>query len=343
MFKKYILFVFAVVVIFVSCDKRTFDPVLNVGNGPALTAPSANASFVLTEDNASNVMTTFNWSTADFGFQAGVTYDVEMDVAGNNFADSKKLGSVNGTSLDVIVGKMNDLLLAAGLPDNVAANIEVRVAAIVSADVDPLYSDPLTIAVTPYLALIDYPKLYVPGNYQGWDPANVETVIHSINSDDKYEGYIYFGDGSPQYKFTPAPNWDNDYGDTGGDGTLEEKGDNITLPEAGYYRINADLIALTHAATKTEWGLIGDATPDAWDSDQDMTLDTETGIWSITLDLTDGEIKFRANDAWDIDFGDNDTNKSLEYGGANIPVTAGNYTIELILNQANYTYTLTKN
>jgi hypothetical protein len=63
-----------------------------------------------------------------------------------------------------------------------------------------------------------------------------------------------------------------------------------------------------------------------------------------TLDLVQGEMKFRANNDWAVNLGDNDANRSLEYGGANIAVAeSGNYTIELNLGSAVYTYKLTKN
>lgn len=41
-------------------------------------------------------------------------------------------------------------------------------------------------------------------------------------------------------------------------------------------------------------GIIGSATPSGWDSDTDMTYSIENRCWTITTDLTDGEIKFRA-------------------------------------------------
>ena len=73
-------------------------------------------------------------------------------------------------------------------------------------------------------------------------------------------------------------------------------------------------------------------------------VDPGTGIASITLDLGVGEIKFRANDDWAINFGDTDANGSLEYDGDNIQITeAGNYTVELLVNVADYTYKVTKN
>ena len=75
-----------------------------------------------------------------------------------------------------------------------------------------------------------------------------------------------------------------------------------------------------------------------------MTYDPVANKWTITLNLVAGEIKFRANDDWAINFGDDGANKALEYGGANIAVAEdGNYTIDLILSGAVYTYKIKKN
>ena len=94
----------------------------------------------------------------------------------------------------------------------------------------------------------------------------------------------------------------------------------------------------------TDWGLIGDATPDGWDADQDMTYDKTTREWSITLDLVAGDIKFRANDAWDLDYGDNEGDLKLDKGGSNIAIAAdGNYTIVMKLEEAPYKYSVTEN
>ena len=75
-----------------------------------------------------------------------------------------------------------------------------------------------------------------------------------------------------------------------------------------------------------------------------MTYDTATKTWTVTLNLNAGKIKFRANDAWDLNYGDNDFDGSLEEGGADIPVAAaGNYTITLNLEVAGYAYEIKKN
>lgn len=50
----------------------------------------------------------------------------------------------------------------------------------------------------------------------------------------------------------------------------------------------------------TTVGLIGEATPIGdWDTDVDMIQDaTDTSLWTLTVTLADGPVKFRANDDW---------------------------------------------
>ncbi|GIV31288.1 MAG: hypothetical protein KatS3mg029_0639 [Saprospiraceae bacterium] len=328
----------------IGCKDEELGPVLRPGNAPQITNPAPGSSFELKEADAANTMTTFTWTPAEWGFQAAVTYEVEMDQAGNGFSDPVTLGSTNTTSLAVIVEKVNTILLARELPGETPVDVEIRVVASVSPEVPALVSDPIQITIIPYTVVIDYPKLQVPGSYQGWDPANPNTVIFSVKSDNRYEGYIYFPDPNTEFKYTLGPSWTTNWGDNGADGTLDKDGANIVAGDPGVYKLNVDLNSLTHSFVKTDWGLIGSATPNGWDSDQDMTYDPATGIWSITLDLVAGEIKFRANDSWDINLGDDDLNKTLEYNGANIPIpNDGNYTIELFLHVPKYTYKITKN
>ncbi|MDX2247261.1 MAG: SusE domain-containing protein [Bacteroidia bacterium] len=344
MIKKY-FFLLLTAFVAVSCVEKELNPVLQIGDAPSITSPTGDASFVLTEDNADDLIAPFSWTAADFGFSAAVSYTVEIDVAGNNFDEAVTLAVVNGLSLESItVEKLNSIMLAKGRPDGVASPMDVRVMATINPDVDPVYSPTVSINVTPYKTTIVYPKLQVPGSYQGWDPAKENTVIFDRKSNGKFEGFIYFTDPNVEFKYTNGPSWDVNWGDTGADGTLDPGGENIKATDAGMYRLNVDINALTHTNALTNWGLIGSATPGGWDSDQDMTYDAATGYLTITLDLIVGDIKFRANDDWAINMGDNDGNKSLEYDGSNIAITeAGNYTIELILGVGDYTYNVKKN
>ncbi|MCD6332784.1 MAG: SusE domain-containing protein, partial [Bacteroidales bacterium] len=329
--------------IMASCKKEEVGPVLDQVSAPVLTAPAPGALITLTEENAATLMT-FEWSAADYGFQAAVTYTVQLDQAGNDFATPVDLLKNTKLSGAISYGDLNNLLIAGGYPDGVPSDLEIRVKSYISDKVDDLFSDPVTVGIQPYMVTIDYPVLHVPGSYQGWDPSDENTVIYSLKSDNQYEGYVYFADPNTEFKYTQGTTWAVNWGDTGADGTLDSDGDNIKAADAGMYKLNVDLTNLTHTFLKTDWGLIGSATPGGWDSDQDMDWDAENSVLTITLDLVAGDIKFRANDDWAINLGDNDTNKSLEYEGDNIPVAEnGNYTITLDLSGPIYTYTVTKN
>lgn len=343
-----IISVFAVLLLLISCEKEVFEPVVGVFNPPVL--EDVSGSYVFTEDMADNVFQTFTWTAADFGFQSATTYKVQIDFAGNDFATPTELASTTDLTASITVGALNQKLLAMGAKTNVASDFEIRVVASVNKNVQTLDSNAPVLNILPYKVVIIYPSLYLPGNYQAasgytsdWSPDKAQQ-IYSLKSNDKYEGYVNMAGSGIMFKFTDEPNWDVNWGDDGADGTLDPGGSDIAIPEAGYYRIKADIAALTYSFMKTDWGLIGDATPNGWDSDQNMTYDVDTKTWSVTLDLVAGSIKFRANDDWALNYGDTNFDGSLEEGGDNIPIAeAGNYTIVLNLEVAGYAYEINKN
>ena len=78
------------------------------------------------------------------------------------------------------------------------------------------------------------------------------------------------------------------------------------------------------------YGVVGSGYND-WGATQDFTFTPlSNDVWvAEVVALIDGEIKFRVNDAWDSDFGDSGADGTLDAGGDNIAVTAGNYRIKL--------------
>jgi starch-binding outer membrane protein SusE/F len=339
---RLIYFVTAAVLVLASCKNEEVGPVISDPTPPVMTAPAIGLSLEFTEANANEELD-FAWSAAtNYGFAAAVTYKVEMSLPGDNFANPSPLITTNELTAKLTYGALNNIMMAAELAPAVIADLQFRVAASVSEIVPSAYSNVLALSAKPYRVVVNYPKLYVPGSYQGWTPGTAP-VISSLQSDGKYEGYIWFADANTNFKFTDGPSWDKNWGDDGVDGTLNPNGANIVAAEAGYYKLNVDIPKLTYTSVKTVWGIVGDATG-SWDVDQVMTFDAIAGTWSKTLDLVAGNIKFRANGAWTIEFGDNKTNLSLEYGGANIPIAAaGNYTVTLDLRGPIYTYVIKKN
>ncbi|MCB0645627.1 MAG: SusE domain-containing protein [Saprospiraceae bacterium] len=330
-----------------SCSNDPVGPTLVNDNiaAPIITAPAANTAITLTEATLNGDFPKFTWSGADYGFPAGVQYTLEADLAASDFADPVALGNTRTNEFGVLNSKINSILLIKNVPDKVLTDVAFRLVAKISDEVPLVYSDPLVLKIAPVKVKVDYPKLQVPGSYQGWNPGDPKTVIFSTKNDGKFEGYAYFGDPNTEFKYTNGPSWDENYGDTGADGTLDRNGDNLRAVEPGMYKLNVNINTLAHTYVPANWGIIGSGTPTGWDSDTDMVYDPVSGTLKVTLALSEGgEIKFRANDAWDLNFGDDNTNGSLEYGGANIPVPAGGGTfeIELILNTGDYTYKLTK-
>ena len=314
-------------------------PVLNVAGGDTIALKKTNADTLIT----------YTWSAASFGLTLVTTYTIQMDKQGNNFKDPLAVGTVtSANSFALLTSALNNKLL--GMEFNPDLNpsspmaLEFRVMASVSPNSNPAYSPVVSKVMVPYYVKIVYPFLFVPGNYQGWNAGDSTTVIYSAKSNNSYDGYIWMGASAPEYKYSEDPKWVTNYGDNGADGTLELNGSNIVPGGPGYYHLTADINTLTHTYLKTAWSVIGDATPGGWNTDTDMAYDSIARTWSVTLALTTGGIKFRANHAWDLNYGDTGADGSLDMNGDNIAVPeAGNFTVTLNLSGAIFRYKLQKN
>jgi hypothetical protein len=172
----------------------------------------------------------------------------------------------------------------------------------------------------------------------GWDD---ETALTYDPFTKTWRGGLHLT--TDEFKFRANHNWDYNYGSSAGDETLNDGGDNIPVATEADYYIILDLSnpnAYTYSANY--WGLIGSATPDGWDADQNMTWDAVNQSMTITVDLIVGEFKFRANDDWAINLGG--TPEALEQDGPNLQITEdGNYTIHLYLAGQVPTCTIVKN
>lgn len=164
--------------------------------------------------------------------------------------------------------------------------------------------------------------LYMAGDANGWKQID---VMASPEYNNIYKGYMYLNQKG--FKFCSQENWDGpNYGadfSTAGDAA------NITITEeAGFYQVVVDLNEKKYTLTPVTIGIIGSATPGGWDADTNMDYKIEARCWTITTTLSEGELKFRANDGWDISWGGTPENLTTN-NGANIKVAAGKYTINL--------------
>ncbi len=330
---------------------------LNPGAAPMFN--STITTIVLLQPNAANNAGTFSWSAADFGFKAAVTYSIQFCKGGTNFAPASTTEVNMGALLSktFTVGEFNGKMLDI-IPYSVASPIHARVKADVGSGVTPLYSNVITnIVVTAYrdVVVYNFPQaLWIAGNYQGWDPGSAPKIVDKAASGttgSNYEGYINFTDGAPHdFKMVKGNNWGaGDFGSAGGN-ALGNGGPNLNMAgAAGVFYVRANTQNMTWNYTRiTTWGIIGSATPGGWGASTPMTFSTANGgTWTITANLLGGqELKFRANDDWAINFGDDSPRDNKpDYNGSNIPVALdGNYTITLEIGIAgNYSYKLVKN
>jgi hypothetical protein len=205
------------------------------------------------------------------------------------------------------------------------------------------------------ITVVRYPfpsELYLVGGSTSvaWEPGNA--IPFRKTGDGKFEIYAYLkvvsGDGNG-FKLLQVKDWPGDWG-KGEDGKVIQEGEsNITVATDGFYRITVDFNTSSYAVEKTNWGLVGFARTgnDAgWNADTDMTFDGDwdSYTWRVTMHLYAGEYKFRANDLWTINFGDDGRDGKLEAGaGTNMLIAAeDDYVIEMRLDPVNgYTYTVT--
>ena len=331
-----ILFAAIAIMLVWSCEKDEDQAVLSLKSEPTLKA-STNA-LVLSAANANNNAITFTITPAQYTPAVQITNVLQFAVTGTNFATVKEAGLSSGVvSKSYTVIEFNALMLNLGLSTGVASNVDVRLKTMVGQGA-PVYSAVQKISVTPY-ALVSY--MYAPGAYQGWDPPTAQ-ALKSATSNGIYIGYINFTTANSEFKITPMKNWDHSYGSNNNVDLIYDGGGNLKAVNIGSQKLTVNTNTNKFTLAPYSWGVIGSATPNGWsDPDTDLVWNSTTEKWEVTVPLTVGEIKFRLNNDWGTNFGDDGNNGSLDAGGANIPITiAGTYKISF--DEVNLVYTAVK-
>ena len=195
----------------------------------------------------------------------------------------------------------------------------------------------MTYTITP-LNFQEY--IYEAGVNNDWGA--VAQPLYCPDGNGTYTGFFYAQDadwsgGKGAFKFTGAFNdWSQgNYGTgtinaDGLSGTLiDDGGSGNVLADPGFYQAEVNLANMTYKLTPiTTIGIVGPAQAGGWGDDTDMTYNKETRAWEATLELAADELKFRANDGWDINWGGSVDN--LTAGGANLKIAeAGRYFVQL--------------
>lgn len=216
------------------------------------------SNFVLMMEDAAEDFETFEWTATDYGFDASVTYTVQIDVEGNNFESPFELGSVQVLSSTFTVAKINESLLALGLAPESQADVEIRVVSTVNSNVEPVYSNSQTITVTPYAT--SFPPIWgMGGALKGWGPWPDNAVEWQSSEFKKYETIAYFTSGEA-FRWFAQLGWDgtsynypyftsvSSVFENANDGDLNLR----VVAATGWYRVNVDLVAKTVTAEAVE-------------------------------------------------------------------------------------------
>jgi hypothetical protein len=336
---------------------------------PSTTSPSLTAStssIVLQSANGAQTAVTYTWTPVTFNwsgtdattYSPAITYSLQFDKKGNNFATPVSVDAGAGPTKTITQAALNSTLISLKLTPEIAAALEVRLKATYANNIAPLYSPTVALTATPYSTI-----LYVSSSYLNNSLTSAPQLVEIDGSPRQYQGYVYFGGtAASTFKVTNTQSGTGSYyanssttavtvGAPGRatTGTLATAtattGAGFSIAP-GFYLVNVNLANMTWTITPYTWAIIGAATPNGWNTETPMVYDATKGAWTITLPLTADQFKFRANGNWDVSLGD--TSPAGSYltannGGNLTSPGAGTYTVTLNLSDITKpTYSVSK-
>tara|TARA_B100000683_G_scaffold46616_1_gene43229 strand:+ start:2293 stop:3609 length:1317 start_codon:yes stop_codon:yes gene_type:complete len=295
-------------------------------------------NLVLNEENAANEVLTLTWTEPDFGFSAAALYSVQIDVQGGDFSNPQIISVGGAFDKTFTVEELNAKLLSLSMLPNEEGVASFRIKATLS-EYQEIYSNTVNITVTPYSSLLDLStSLGVVGSATpgGWGNENIlDLPFYTTATTNVYVAYVTLRNG--EIKFRNNNDWSENWGDDGADGTLDSYGANIAV-SAGTYKIEVNFSSMTYTMEEYSWGIVGSATTNGWGGpDMMFHYNSFQDDWRTVVTLGDGEIKFRFNNDWGVNYGDDGADGTMEANGANIAVSAGHYLVTMNLNTQSYT------
>lgn len=304
---------------------------------PVLTSAETADPVEFLPEEATEVFEVFEWDRTDYGgTDLSTNYVIEID-DDEDFSSPQDVENTSADSLQVSVEDFNNAMLSLGLIAFQEHTVFVRVrSTVIGITNDALFSNAIERTATIYQLSEcgDFCSIGLIGSSApgGWSD-DIDMRLSDPTKVDKHSwtATMYLTNGGA-LKFRAADAWaDNWGGNSFPTGTGVYNGGDISMTGAtGYYKVdfNDETLAYTFTlitATYPTVGIIGSATPGGWDNDTDMTQDgADPHVWTGTFTLVAGEAKFRANNAWDNNWGA--TTYPSGYGtsgGPNIPITVG--------------------
>ena len=369
-FSKLLLFTFLIVNIS-SCEKEDYLIFTAINQKEVKFQNEFQDVYKISAQTSNNISERLVWNAPDFDAPTTVTYVVEFSINSDFSTIDMSSGDTSNNHLGVKVSSMLEFAETLGLDDDPSttfsdgspnntgmvyarvtayagtsssgANQSSTVSKTASMNIEVLENvGACTDATLSNWGLVGSAVNGWGGTNRGFAAGN-DVPFLSNGQDGLFSAVATLYDG--EFKIREDNAWGLNYGDDGADGTLEQNGANIAI-SAGHYVIDFDAVNFTITITPagTVWGVVGSATLNGWGAAEDVKLVPDPcndGVYIIKdVVLTDGEIKFRQDDAWGVNLGDNGADGTTEANGANIAVSAGTY--DMTLDTVNGTYTLTK-
>ena len=369
-FSKLLLFTFLIVNIS-SCEKEDYLIFTAINQKEVKFQNEFQDVYKISAQTSNNISERLVWNAPDFDAPTTVTYVVEFSINSDFSTIDMSSGDTSNNHLGVKVSSMLEFAETLGLDDDPnttfsdgspnntgmvyarvtayagtsssGANQSSTVSKTASMNIEVLENvGACTDAALSNWGLVGSAVNGWGGTNRGFAAGN-DVPFLSNGQDGMFRAVATLYDG--EFKIREDNAWGLNYGDDGADGTLEQNGANIAI-SAGHYVIDFDAVNFTITITPAEtvWGVVGSATLNGWGAAEDVKLVPDPcndGVYIIKdVVLTDGEIKFRQDDAWGVNLGDDGADGTTEANGANIAVSAGTY--DMTLDTVNGTYTLTK-
>lgn len=329
---------------FNSCEKDELVFTVQEPSGTFSFTNSFLEQYILTSAASSNIGERFTWESVNFDAPTAVAYDLQGALT-SDFANVVLTKSTSGNDVAVTIGNLLSMAELAGLdndPNTAEPNtgtVYFRLKAYSGNNAIETFST--VQALNLFLPEIVDTGGYsisswgvVGSGYNNWG-AFADSPFYTTDQANVLAAYVTLVTG--EIKFRKDNDWGENLGDNGGDGILEANGANISVT-AGTYKITFDTSANTYTMEEYSWGVVGSgynnwgATPDA-----KFYYDYTTDTFKVGVRLINGEIKFRFNNDWGVNYGDNGADGTLEQDGANITVTEGHYVISLDVNNETFT------
>lgn len=252
--KRKLFFTIALSALLLSaCDEEGDRVIFQGGTAMQLTA-SSTADLVLSKAQEDFNSLQFQWTNPNFRFSNGVntqnvTYELQIDEAGNNF-EGDKMASLSFSqvlSTSFKVKDLNSTLAGIRLPDDAPHEFEFRVRASLGNAVEPVYSNVVTITISTYS--IVFPPIYLMGAaVNGWGPWNDREMEAPSIEADVYETVVYITTGET-FRFFAQKDWGpTSYNypffssvDTEFENSNDDDKNLRLIAATGYYRITVNL------------------------------------------------------------------------------------------------------